>query len=99
MGRVWEQGGAWQGRGQRQKHQIRPLNLGIQEAQEVLWLHAVEENVLMVEVIPGETISDRSLGQVILRRLIDAEAAIARLATAEILIRQASGAHPPESFP
>lgn len=88
MGRVWEQGGTWQGQDQRRKHQIRPLNLAIQEAQEVLWLYAVEDNVLMVEVTPGETLSDRSLGQVILKRLIDAEEAIARLAAAETLTRQ-----------
>ncbi|NEO87027.1 MAG: hypothetical protein F6J87_22625 [Spirulina sp. SIO3F2] len=90
IGRVWEQGG----KDYRRRHKIQRLNLGVQEGQEVLWLYAVEDNVLMLEVTPGETAAPQSLGQVILKRLIDAEAVIARLNDAETLIRPVLGDQP-----
>lgn len=53
-----------------------------------MWLYRVEDAVLMVEVKPTPNASAESaktIGQVVLKRLITAEQAIDRLATAQTL--------------
>jgi hypothetical protein len=61
------------------------MNLWIVEQGEKLWLYRVEEAVLMVEVKPTAEASEsaKTIGQVVLKRLITAEQAINRLATAQ----------------
>nr|WP_263858242.1 hypothetical protein [Waterburya agarophytonicola] len=76
-GRVWEFGGLWDRLSWGRKPEIKRLNCGAIQQEETLWLHAVEDAVLMVEVHPKETSSaESSIGQVVLKRLIDADRAI-----------------------
>ena len=80
--RVWEFGGLWDRGSWGRKPKIERLNCGILQQQEILWLYAVEDAVLMVEVEPilEET---SNIGQVVLKRLINAEQAIEVLSQAE----------------
>lgn len=87
-GRVWEKGGQWCGQG-RPHQKIQALALGIQPSDtEILWLYATADNVLMVEVKPSDAGNRSSLGQVILKRLINADTAIARLTQAATLVHR-----------
>jgi hypothetical protein len=86
--RVWEMGGLWQENIWRRKPSIQRLNLGIIENNEILWLYRVEDSVLMLEVKPKQdnvTIS-ATIGQVIVKRLIDAEATIELLNRSETIL-------------
>jgi hypothetical protein len=64
------------------------MQLSIVERGERLWLHQVEESVLMVEVCPSPTIqadgSSASIGQVVLKRLITAEQVLELLCGADL---------------
>jgi hypothetical protein len=86
--RVWEFGGLWDENSRRRKPYIERLNLGIIEKGEVLWLYQVEDEVLMIEVKPIDETADssRQIGQVLLKRLIDAEKTILRLSQAESIL-------------
>jgi hypothetical protein len=88
--RVWEFGGLWDEISWRRKPYIERLTLGIIEKGEIFWLYQVEDAVLMVEVKPTRETSDpaKPFGQVILKRLIDADEAIERLSEAEGIIHQ-----------
>ncbi|NET05473.1 MAG: hypothetical protein F6K09_20865 [Merismopedia sp. SIO2A8] len=89
VGRVWEFGGLWNESTWRRQPKIEQINLCIIEQGEKLWLYRVEDAVLMVEVKPSTeavTKSPQTIGQVVLKRLITAEQAIDRLATAQTLI-------------
>jgi hypothetical protein len=87
IGRVWELGGLWNEGAWRRKPQIQKTHLSILEQQEQLWLYQVEEAILMVEVKPlavaTETSDLQTIGQVVLKRLITAEQAIAHMNLAE----------------
>ncbi|GAC1461843.1 MAG: hypothetical protein NVSMB70_08230 [Chamaesiphon sp.] len=86
VGRVWEFGGLWNENAWRRKPEIVRLNICLWEQGEKLCLYRVEEAVLMVEVKPIDNTSAESvktIGQVVLKRLIDAEQVIERLTTAE----------------
>ncbi len=91
VGRVWEFGGLWNEAAWRRKPELRQLELGIWENGEKLWLYQVEEAVLMVEVTPKPDLqtggTQQTIGQVVLKRLITAEQAIARLCSAEQAFR------------
>ena len=92
VGRIWEFGGLWNESVWRRPPQIGRLDLCIVEKNEKLWLYEVEEAVLMVEVKPEASFVPPSqnasnIGQVVLKRLISAEQAIARLAGSEAIIR------------
>ncbi len=63
----------------RRKPQIEQMELCIWENNEKLWLYRVEDAVLMVEVKPTATVEVSAIGQVVLKRLISADAAIERL--------------------
>jgi len=80
IGRVWELGGLWDEVAWRRQPNIQRLNLFLQEKGEKLWLYSVEDAVLMVEVRPQSSENDsspnRSIGQVVLKRLISAEQVI-----------------------
>ena len=76
IGRVWEFGGLWNETAWRRKPQIERMDLCIWENNEKLWLYRVEESVLMVEVKPTPAAEVNSIGQVVLKRLMDADQAI-----------------------
>jgi hypothetical protein len=86
--RVWEFGGLWNESVWRRKPMIERLNLGLVEQNQTLWLYRVEEAVLMVEVQPTESVAGTvpTIGQVVLKRLIDADQAIERLRMAEGIV-------------
>jgi hypothetical protein len=82
--RIWEFGGLWDQVSWGRKPEIKRLNCGIEQQQEILWLYAVEDEVLMVEVRPKKELEEGSnIGQVVLKRLISAEQAIEMLHQAE----------------
>jgi hypothetical protein len=76
--RIWEMGGLWNESLWQRKPLVQKLNLGIIENSEILWLYQVEDAVLMLEVKPVQNnpTSSATIGQVIVKRLIDAEAVI-----------------------
>ncbi|GAB4526922.1 MAG: hypothetical protein Tsb0014_07400 [Pleurocapsa sp.] len=85
-GRVWEFGGLWDRGSWGRKPEIKRLNCGIVQQGERLWLHAVEDAVLMVEVQPiADPESTSSIGQVVLKRLINAEQVIEILTKSELV--------------
>lgn len=88
VGRVWEFGGLWDERAWRRQPHIQRMQLSIVERGERLWLHQVEEAVLMVEVRPSSTMqpegSSASIGQVVLKRLITAEQVLELLCGADL---------------
>jgi hypothetical protein len=89
VGRVWEFGGLWNENAWRRKPEIVRLNIGLWEQDEKLWLYRVEDAVIMVEVKPTDRASAdsaKTIGQVVLKRLMDAEQAIERLTAAEALL-------------
>jgi hypothetical protein len=77
VGRVWELGGLWDETAWRRPPAIQRLNICLWEENELLWLHRVEEAVTMVEVKPSINLDYTSfslnIGQVVLKRLIDAD--------------------------
>jgi recombinational DNA repair protein RecT len=93
--RVWEFGGLWDESTWRRKPEIKRLNCGIVEQGEILWLYQVEDAVLMIEVKPTQEVDlsaqNKNIGQVVLKRLINAEQVI------EVLTRSEIVAHPNSS--
>ena len=89
VGRVWELGGLWNEIAWRRKPKIHRMNLGIVERGEKLWLHQVEDAVLMVEVKPiapdQANPAGQTIGQVVLKRLISAEQTVEQLGTAQVI--------------
>jgi hypothetical protein len=87
-GRVWERDGLWDETVWRRKPEIKRLNLGIVENGGVLWLYRVEDAVLMLEVKPNPQNEKKSssIGQVVLKRLINSEQVIERLISAQAVI-------------
>lgn len=89
-GRVWEFGGLWDRLSWGRKPEIKRLNCGVLQQQEILWLYAVEDAVLMVEVQPEADLEGSSaIGQVVLKRLITAEQAIEVLNHSESIFHAA----------
>ncbi|WP_416676238.1 hypothetical protein [Egbenema bharatensis] len=92
VGRVWEFGGLWNESAWRRKPQIEQTNLCILENGEKLWLYRVEDDVLMLEVCPIDPAqarpAARSIGQVVLKRLISADQAIDLLCKAEAFLEK-----------
>lgn len=88
IGRVWEFGGLWDEGARRRRPYIRGLNIAMVEKRQNLWLHEVEDAVLMVEVLPTDRIPNPGpFGQVLLRRLITGEQVIKCLEKAEAVIK------------
>lgn len=94
MGRVWETGGLWNEMAWRRKAEIQKMNICITGSDETLWLHQVEEAVVMLEVTPidHEQIKKdaRSIGQVVLRRLITAEQILEWLSSNKVCLERDS---------
>ncbi len=90
--RIWGNSGIWSEIVWRRKPYIKALNIAIVENNETLWLHEVEDAVLMVEVIPvTETARQKSsFGQVVLKRLINSEQVIQTLTKAQQIINHSS---------
>ena len=86
---MWEFGGLWDRLSWGRKPKIQRLNCGVLQQQEVLWLYAVEDAVLMVEVQPEEDLASSAIGQVVLKRLITAEQAIEVLSNSESVFNTA----------
>ena len=84
MGRVWGVGGLWDEAARRRPPEIQRLNLCLCDKNEKMWLHRVEDAVLMLEVKPlaDDSHSARNIGQVILTRLITADQVLDRLCKA-----------------
>jgi hypothetical protein len=86
VGRVWGVGGLWDEATHRRPPEIQRLNLCLCDQTEKMWLHRVEDGVLMLEVQPSDLSdhrhSGRSIGQVILTRLITADQVLDRLCKA-----------------
>ena len=88
--RVWEFGGLWDQFSWGRKPNIQRLNCGILQQDEVLWLYAVEDAVLMVEVnLEKRVQTDSAIGQVVLKRLISAEQVIEIMTSSESLFNSA----------
>lgn len=97
VGRVWEFGGLWDELSWRRKPDIVRMHLVILERDEKLWLYRVEDAVLMVEVKPSvqaaktaqvaqtaQAANITTIGQVVLKRLMDADQAIELLCAADM---------------
>ena len=90
-GRVWEFGGLWDQISWGRQPEIKRLDCGVLQQQEILWLYAVEEAVLMVEVEPDKVLPEASnIGQVVLKRLISAEQVVEVLNNAESIFNSAN---------
>ncbi|NJO77276.1 MAG: hypothetical protein HC827_01325 [Cyanobacteria bacterium RM1_2_2] len=95
VGRVWEFGGLWNEMSWRRKPEIQQTNLCILENGERLWLYSVEDAVIMLEVRPVDPAlsspASRSIGSVVLKRLITGEQAIELLCKAESCFNKTDG--------
>ncbi|MBF2077412.1 MAG: hypothetical protein IGR76_02540 [Synechococcales cyanobacterium T60_A2020_003] len=83
IGRVWGTNGLWDDAAWRRSPEIYRMNICITENSERLWLHRVEDVVLMLEVRPDPVAAanrQTSIGQVMLKRLISAEQVLELLA-------------------
>jgi len=86
IARVWDATGVWNGVLHRRQPSIERVKVGIVELGESFWLYRVEAAVVMVEVKPERSDQVRQpIGQVVLKRLIDATEVIERLSTAEVV--------------
>ncbi len=98
VGRVWEFGGLWNENSWRRKPEIQRMNLCIFEQGEKLWLYRVEDAILMVEVTPTANVptgsTSQNIGQVVLKRLIDAEDVIQRMNESAVLSQLSSTEEP-----
>lgn len=88
--RVWEFGGLWDRGNWGRNPEIKRLDCAITQQSEILWLYAVEDEVLMVEVKPEQNLQGSSIGQVVLKRLITAEQAIEVLNQSESVFNNAT---------
>jgi len=82
-GRVWEFGGLWNERARNRAPYLQKQPLYIQENDENLWLYQTEEPVLMVEVMP-KAVTQPTIGQVVLKRLLSAEQVVERLCKEDV---------------
>lgn len=89
LGRVWGAEGLWNEIAWRRKPDIQQMNLCLVEQDEKMWLYRVEDAVLMVEVKPTEpeplAPAAKSIGQVVLKRLIAADQVVERLCVTSAL--------------
>jgi hypothetical protein len=87
VGRVWASEGLWQITAWRRQPDIEQMNICLVEQNELLWLYRVEDAILTVEVKPIAPVqvgtASKTIGQVVLKRLMSAEQVIERLGKAE----------------
>lgn len=84
-GRIWEFGGLWDEFAWQRKPHLKKMSLCIVENGETLWLHQVEEAVLMVEVRPI-TQSAKAIGQVVLKRLMAADQVLEHICSVDAVM-------------
>lgn len=89
-GRVWEFGGLWNELAWHREPYLKQRSLCIKENDETLHLYEAEDAILMVEVMPKD-ISQPTIGQVRLKRLLSAEQVIARLCQEEQIFQRNQG--------
>lgn len=79
--RVWGVGGLWNPLAWRREPDIQRMNLAIVDKGEKMWLYRVEESVLMLEVKPLPELIPResTIGQVLIKRLMNSDQVIERL--------------------
>ena len=82
IGRVWSTDGLWDELAWRRSPTINRMGVSIMEKGETLWLHRAEDEVVMLEVKPTviPDASPQAIGQVVLKRLMDANQVLDRLA-------------------
>ncbi|MGD1849184.1 MAG: hypothetical protein ACFCBU_00770 [Cyanophyceae cyanobacterium] len=81
IGRVWSTDGLWNEIAWRRSPTIDRMSVSIVEKGETLWLYRAEKEVVMLEVKPTEAADPtQAIGQVVLKRLMDADQVIERLA-------------------
>ncbi|MFB2923468.1 MULTISPECIES: hypothetical protein [Aerosakkonema] len=89
FGRVWASDGVWNETAWRRQPNIERMNICLVENNEKLWLYRVEDAILTVEVKPLETVevdpAAKTIGQVVLKRLISAEQVLERLAAGQTM--------------
>lgn len=91
IGRVWEFGGIWDNFAWRRPPNIQRTNIAMDNRGERLWLYQVEDPILMLEVCPDPTvIKTENIGQVMIKRLMTPEEAIAQLNQANALHKDAT---------
>ncbi len=86
IGRVWESEGLWQVNAWRREPDIQKMYLCLLEKDELFWLYAVEDAIITIEVKPTDSLqaaNAKTIGQVILKRLMTAEQVLERLGNAE----------------
>ncbi|MGD1902256.1 MAG: hypothetical protein ACFB9N_08455 [Geitlerinemataceae cyanobacterium] len=82
VARVWGPQGLWNVAAWRRPPEIERMELCIVEKGERLWLHRAEDSVLMLEVkADADDETAPGIGQVVLKRLMDADAVLLRLST------------------
>ena len=87
IGRVWEFGGLWDTVSWRRSPRIARTNIAMEHKGEKLWLYQVEDPILMLEVSPSQSANAPStIGQVMIKRLMNPEEAIAQLGQAKHLV-------------
>lgn len=80
VGRVWAVDGLWQVISWRRQPDIQRLNICLVENTEIFWLYRVEDVIMTVEVKAMISVQQsKSIGQVVLKRLMTAEQVIERL--------------------
>ncbi len=88
IGRVWEFGGQWDLATWRRPPNIQRTSLGMETNNERFWLYQVEDAVLMLEIRPDPVPdSPQVIGQVMIKRLMTPEEAIAQLNQAAIVLK------------
>ncbi len=87
IGRVWASEGLWQVTAWRRQPEINRMNICLIEKDEVLWLYNVEDTILTIEVKPTPSAKINTeanpIGNVVLKRLMNAEQVLERLASAQ----------------
>jgi len=90
VGRVWAESGLWQEAAWRRAPDIQRLDVCLTE-NEVFWLYRVEDAVLTVEVkliaVDAVAMDTKTIGQVVLKRLMKAEQVIERLSKSEAVCK------------
>ncbi len=94
IGRVWEPGGPWDILSWRRPPKIQRTNIAMENQGERLWLYQVDDPILMLEVTPDPTkVKTENIGQVMIKRLITPEEAIAQLNQANTLYKDPTPSH------
>ncbi|MGD1700196.1 hypothetical protein [Dapis sp. BLCC M229] len=77
IGQIWTVGGLWNETAWRRAPDIKKMSICLWDKNEQMWLHRVEDAVLMVEIYPTAEVqksaSNQNIGNVVLTRLINAE--------------------------